>query len=309
MKLIIKICIVTFFLSLIMAFLLIFSFMDVFYEFELVSAESVLYTSIISSIVLAMIFVAIAIGQMKTEKKTRFSHWININASKVSLIYLLLILFFISIDSEVFLSTEEMKSIISLEWTILGISIAVFLIWNVLMLDYLKKKMPTKPNSDLPTKKWCYLHDKEVFYSDATLLLDNVYLVVINLIGVAIATVFIYISSRTATVFSQSFVIFMLFMSTNTIIGLVLDIIKPFNEQKKRMLEEAKTTSADIELQNEIDDASRKLLISAEAIDELNIDSETKTKLKSELLENYIKKYKDNSGVEISDKGEENDQL
>ena len=75
------------------------------------------------------------------------------------------------------------------------------------------------------------------------------------------------------------------------------------------MLEETKTTSADIKLQNEIDDASRKLLISAEAIDELNIDSETKTKLKSELLENYIKKYKDNSGVEISDKGEENDQL
>lgn len=130
-------------------------------------------------------------------------------------------------------------------------------------------------------------------------------MLLINLTVICIATVNIYVTSRTATIISESIVILGLYLSTNTIIGLILDIFKPFNEKKNAILRETKTTNKDIELQNSISKDGEKLLIAIEAINKLqSIDDEEKNKLKAELLSNYIAKYDNESNVPQLNEGD-----
>ena len=310
MKTVIKVCIFTFLLAFVGMFILAFTFINIFYDFELVSANVLLYTSLITAGLFSLVSLIVAIYLMKSERKTKIGHWLSTNGAKLTLAYTLLSLFFFSIKSEVFLTINDLKELLSLEWVILGISITAFLIWNVVTIEYLQKKKPQKPQSPLPTKIRFYLQEKETFYSNATSLLSNVYLLLINLIIICIATVNIYVTSRTATILSESIVILGLYLSTNTIIGLILDILKPFNEKKKAILEETKTTNADVELQNSIDKDSQELLIAIEAIDKLqSIDDQEKCKLKDELLSAYILKYGNESNVSQLNAGDKNDQL
>lgn len=310
MKTVIIICISTFLFDFLGAFILMFAFINIFYNFELVSVNVLLYAPLIIAGIFWIVSLIVEIYLMKSEKKTKIGHWISTNRAKLTLAYILLLLFFLSIKSEVFLTINDLKELLSLEWVILGISITAFLIWNVVTIEYLQKKKPQKPQSPLPTKIWFYLQEKETFYSNATSLLSNVYLLFINLIIICIATVNIYVTSRTATILSESIVILGLYLSTNTIIGLILDILKPFNEKKKAILEETKTTNADVELQNSIDKDSQELLIAIEAIDKLqSIDDQEKCKLKAELLSAYILKYGNESNVSQLNAGDKNDQL
>ena len=310
MKTVIKVCIFTFLLAFVGTFILAFSFINIFYDFELVSANVLLYTSLIVASIISIFFVIVVIVLIKSEKKTKMEHWLSINGAKLTLAYILLLLFFQSVQSEVFLNIEEMKELLSLEWVILGISITTFLIWNVVTIEYLQKKKPQKPQSSLPTKTWLYLQDKENFYSNATSLLSSVYLLLVNLAVICIATVNVYVTSKSAMFFSQCIVIFGLYLSTNTIIGLILDILKPFNEKKKSMLEETKTTGEDIELQNAINKDTGELLIAIEAINKLqSIDDEEKNKVKSDLLRAYITKYENESNIPKLNVSDKDDQL
>lgn len=310
MKTVIKVCIITFLLVFVVMFILAFALINIFYDFELVSANVLFCVSLIIAVIFSIISLIAVIVLMKSEKKTKIGHWLSKNGAKLTLAYTLLLLFLVSVKSEVFLDIEDMKELLSLEWVILGISITIFLIWNVVIIEYLQKKKPQKPQSSLPTKKWLYLQEKEDFYFDATSLLSNVYLLLINLSVICIVTVVIFVTSRAATFFSQSIVILGLYLCTNTIIGLILDILKPFNEQKNAMLEETKTTKADVDLQNNIAKDSEELLTSIRVIDKLqSIDSEEKNKLKSELLTAYISKYDTDSKTPQISAGNNNDQL
>lgn len=305
MKTLIKVCISTFLIAFVGMFSLAFLFIHIFYNLELVSDNVLLYTSLIVAGIFSIVSLIVVIFLMKSKKKTKIGHWLSINSAKLTLSYILLLFFFSSVKSEVFLTIEDMKELVSLEWVILGISITVFLIWNVVTIEYLQKSKPQKPQNSLPTKIWLYLQKKEDFYSDATSLLSNVYLLLINLTVICIATVNIYVTSRTATIISESIVILGLYLSTNTIIGLILDIFKPFNEKKNAILRETKTTNKDIELQNSISKDGEKLLIAIEAINKLqSIDDEEKNKLKAELLSNYISKYDNESNVPQLNEGD-----
>ena len=232
MKKLVGICFAVFAIALLTSFFLVFSLLNIFHEFEIVSGKTLLCISGVVSIIFAIICVISIIILFKSEKKTKLGHWLNINGSKLFLAYILLIVFFYSIKAEVFLTIEDMKELISLEWVILGTSITVFLIWHVITIEYLEKKLPVKPQSVIPTKKILYIQKKEAFYSDATMLLNNANLLFINLIGLIIATAYVYVTSRTANLFSQTLVTAVLLLCTNTVIGLVADIFKLFNERK-----------------------------------------------------------------------------
>ena len=296
MKLIIKICFFVFLSVLVGAFLFLFSLMNIFYKFELISDEIVVYIPLIISVVLAIIGVIVVIFDIKSERKTNLSHWMQIHTSKIVLAYIFLILFFTSLKSEIFLAQEAARELLSLEWTILGISIAVFLIWNVKVIDYLEKKKPTKPQDCLPTKTMIYIQEKENFYFDSTMLLNNVYLLLANLIVVCVSTAAIYISSKEMGLYSQTILIFGLFLCTNTIIGLIFDVLKPFRDKKDEMLKETKTTISDVKLQNAIlKDADELLLITERIKNSQSIDETQKALLIAELIKNFKTKYSDQS--------------
>ena len=273
-------------------FLLIYSFMGIFCEFQLLSENTVLYSSLVVAGNFALICLGVAIAIIKTDKKTKLEQWFTINASKQFLSYKLLKLNFPSIESEVFLTNKDIKELLSIKWTILGISVAVFLIWNVVAIDFLENKKPQPPQSKMPTRFLIYLQKKENFYFDATLLLSDVYFLLLNVVFLCIETSFTYITPSESSIFSQSLAIFVLYLCTNTIVLLILDILKPFNEKKKSMLQETKTTDSDIDLQNKIFKETEKTLTAIESIEQLqSITTEEANKLKAEILDNYMNHF------------------
>ena len=285
-------------LSFLAMFFVSFAFLNVFYEFDLISAESLLLFSLVFSFLSTVACVLIALILIRAEKKTKLGNWLSCNSAKLTLTYLLLIVFLLSIKAELVLAIQDIKEILSLSWTIFGISMAIFLIWNVIATDYLEKRKPNKPTSNFPLKKWLYINEKGNFYNDATMLLSNINLLTINLFFLVVATGYVYIYHREASIFSQSITFFVLLLCTNSIVGLFLDILKPFNEKKKQMLQETKVTALDIDLQNKIDKESEKTLTAIEAIEKLpNIDADVKTKLISGIIKNFVDMFDETVNV------------
>ena len=278
--------------TLLLSFLLFFCVLGVFHEFDIVSTKVQIWASFAAAVVFSVVCLWVAIRNLKAGKKTKFENWLSNNSARIMLAYTLLYIFSISVRTEVFLSFAEMKEILTLGWTIFGISAAIFLLWSATALKYLEERKPIKPNSKFPTKTWLYIKEKETFYSDATFLLNNVNLLLANLLGLSIATVFIFVIHRKASVLSQSITIFVLLLCTNSIVGLFLDMLKPFNEKKKALLKETKVTSADIALQNEIGQQTELISTAIDAIESAEgIDEEKKTMLLQKTLGEYYEMF------------------
>lgn len=187
------------------------------------------------------------------------------------------------------LTFDDMKEMISLGWTIFGISITIFLIWNVVAMEYLGKKKPQKTTPIIPIDISLYIERKGDFYSSATMLLGNVNLLLVNLMVLAAGTVLVYIALREATIFSQSVTYFVVFLCINSLVGLFVDILKPFNEQKRQMLKETKVTNEEIDLQNKINIQTEQTLKIITEINKLeNVDIEERNKIIAEILNNYV---------------------
>lgn len=288
MKKLIGIGTAIFALAFLASLLFFLTFFGIFHDFYLISDTVWIYGSCIAAAAIAIVSLVIAVVLMKSEKKTKLGNWLSTNTAKLLLVYLLLDIFFVSIKSEIIWSFSDIKEVISLEWTIFGISGAIFLIWNVVAIEYLSQKKPKKPETIFPTKIWQYIQEKGNFYSSASMLLSNINLLFVNLVCLIVATVFVHVLSCEVTMLNQTLVILVLFLCTNTILGLFLDIVKPFYEKKEELLRETKVTNADIDLQNEIDKQAEKTLTAIKAIEALpNIDQEEKTKVMLGILQNF----------------------
>lgn len=292
MKHLIKVILTTFVIGLLGSFFLSFSFLNVLYQFDLVSGIVLLFGSLLFATLFAITSVITLMSTMKAEKKNKLSNWLSSNGAKFGLAYILIIVFLFSIKAELLLTIEDIKEILSIAWTILGISIAIFLIWNVVVIEYLENRKPQKPTSPLPTKTWLYIEEKGDFYNDATSLFSNITLLTINLFVLTFTTIFIYVTYRQATIFSQSITFLTLVLCTNSLGGLFTDILKPFNEKKRKMLQEAKVTNEDVDLENRIIKETEIALTAIDAVKNArNISEESKNEVISGILDTYHEKF------------------
>lgn len=260
--------------------------------FDLITRFSATKWTLICSAVVAVIATLIVVTVQKSEKKTKLGFWAETHASKISSAYLLALGVIASIRPEAIWSLDDMKEIISLEWEIFGLSLTIFLVWNIVM-KYLQNKMPSKPTDTFPTRTWKYIQRKREFYVDATLLLRNIDLLTINLPCLTIATVFTHVATEDTLSIAQGLVILALILTTNTLLGLFFAILRPFREEKRAMLEGMKVTSAEIDLQNKIDAEGSKVLAELSVVDALpDINEEQRTDMTSGILKNYEDKFR-----------------
>ena len=305
MKKILGILLATFVIMWIASFALVFSIMHVFCEFELISTTGLFTQTCIFASVLSILCLIITIVLIKTEKTTKLENWLSNNRAQMMLACTFITVFCLSINAELIMTIEEMKEIISLSWSISGISIAIFLIWNVIAIEYLVNKKPKKPSSCLLTRTWKYIQARRTFYGDATTLLSSINLMLVTMLFLVTTTVFVYVSSREATVSAQSMSILSLFLCTNTVLSLLFDILIPFNEKKKTMLQESKVTNVEVELQNEINKQTEITLGVIETIKNTkNISQEVKMQVIAEIINCYSDRFRMTPEEKIQAKGE-----
>lgn len=285
----VKLIISVFALSLVGSFVLLVSFLDIFKEFKLITDKSVVIGAGIASLAFAIVVLTYTISRIKSERTSKLENWLSNNTAKILLYYIVANIFFVSIRSEVVWTQEEMRNLVSLEWSIFGISITIFLVWNVLVVNYLKEKKPQKPSEVSSVSTLRYILDKSSFYGTATLLFNTVSLLTCNLVLLTLATTMVYMPSDRWIILKQAVVTLVLYFSTNTIIVLFLDIIQPLKEERKVLLEESKVTSKDIETQNRIVEKSNKVFTAIDEIAQLeHLSKEEKDKITMELLRDFL---------------------
>lgn len=288
-KRIIKCVIGVFVLSLVASFVLFVTFLSIFSEFGLITYKTVVNKAGIVSFLFAIVASIYTGSRIKSERATRFGNWLSNNTAKLCLYYVIANIFFISIRSEVVWTQEEIKNLVSLEWTIFGISIAIFLVWNVLVVGKLRDSKPQKPTelSSLSTLK--YISEKGSFYGNVTMLFMTVSMLTCNLVLLTLATTFVYMGSNDLMILKQAVVTLTLYFSTNTILELFMDIVKPLNEEKKAWLQETKVTNTDVETQNRIIEKSNKTFIAIDEVAQLpHLSEEEKQRITMELLRDFL---------------------
>ena len=211
------------------------------------------------------------------------------NSHRISLYCIVSLICCISIKTDVIFSIQELRDFLSLLWSIFGITITIFLVWNVLIVDYLKKKKPSKENITSPIDKWRYIVEKGSFYKDASETFNSITMLLIELCALSFATVTAYIVWNDVNLFNQNLVIIAFYFSSNTLLDLFLGILRPLREEKKLLLKDTKISSEEVEECNKVAEKTEKLNTTLATIESSTaFDEEQKRKIKDKLMIDYL---------------------
>lgn len=244
---------------------------------------------IIVSIILSAIFSLLSVisTNRKEKKVSRLKNWIALNQSGLTFFYCLVIFALASIKSKVMWSYSDLKAIITVEWAILDISITVFLVWKVLIMQYLKDTKPKLRDNTCLINIVLNYEDKLSYYQQA----DHTFLAVsflsVNIILLITATAFVLISFQKVTLLNQTTVIICFYFCTNTLALLFFDIIKPLKQEKGNILSTFKVSFDEAKSQQTLKREISQLPSKFREIDQLeSIDEMQKCAIKAEMLYN-----------------------
>lgn len=182
-------------------------------------------------------------------KHSKFSFWIGKNYSKLIIAYVILIYALISVQNQINWTIEEVRDAVSLQWTIFGLSLAIFLVWNGIIVDFLKQKQPYSRNEQNGIKKYELLMKKKSFSEEVETTFSSIILLTVNFFLLLLSTSLVYIQNLSQNIFTQNVVLCSFNFSIGTIAILFLDILKPLKRDKVELLKDNTVTK------NEVDNA------------------------------------------------------
>ena len=183
----------------------------------------------------------------------------------------------------------ELKEMISIQWTIFGISITIFLVWSFLLLKNLKSKKPQASEELSPIKRFQYLHEKGVFYQNASASFSSITFLTINVLVLIFATGCVYVTENKVNLFNQSCVILSFYFCTNVLVEIFLDILKAIIEEKREILKDTKVSAQEVQEKNQIKEKTEKLLVTIDEIEKSKVfTEEQKEEIRTKLLFEYI---------------------
>lgn len=275
-----------FLLTAISAFFVVFPVVKVFYDFGLVKKEYLYLISIGISFASSLGITIYIFKGVKNEKRSYVRNLLYMESPKLYLLCVFLIVFVSSVDSKVVLPRAEAKNAIDISWTIFSISTTIFLVWNVIIVPYLKKHEPIEKNNALLPDEYTYIVKKGHFYVSTNRMYSSIVLLSVNLFMLAFSTIFLYAYDFEISLLTQFMIKATLFLSINSIISLFLNILIPIYEEKKELLKHKRVNSTDIDFQNGF---NRRLSNAEEIIDELEKNSKLDNEMKVEIMKTLLK--------------------
>ena len=235
-------------------------------------------------VIASIIFIISKIVKSHRKKRTKLSFWFTNNFPKLLLYYTILLFLFLSISNTPIWDINEVHEVLSIEWTIFGLSIAIFLVWDVIYINYLKKKQPYATDKMDFIKEYDLLNEKQLFYNLVLTAKTSIILLSINLFFLVLSSALIYIYHMPESVIVQNIVVFTFYLSTNSIVMLFIDILQPILFEHKELSEKNRVTK------EEMDEAEGKALVQMVVDTGIKAISEMEDITEERKIE-YIKKY------------------
>jgi hypothetical protein len=260
-------------------------------NFVNVSAKA-LFWSCVSIVIVSVVIAVLMVKNTKQFQETRFSFWLGKNSPKLLLSYFLIVFALVSIRSEPTWDANTVYDILSLQWTIFGLSLTIFLVWNVIIVEFFKNTQPKEPDPSDSFQKYKLVLEKKSFSQELETTFSTIVLLTINLFLLLLSTSLIYISAEYESIITQNILRFTFFFTTNSIVCLFLDLLTPLEKDRAEMLKRNQVTKEDI------DKAQLALFTQAiiKGIEEgvMSLDSEKYTEEeKKKLIAEYLEAFKD----------------
>ena len=230
----------------IFSFCFYYSIIHHLYKLQILNSLVCMILVIVLSAITVIITLVLLVIYINSQKENKFLFFIGNNWPKILFGMIIILILSISIRYEVLWTIEETKEVLTIIWTILGLSITIFLVWNVVIIQYLKKQTPKKINKKDYLQKYGYLLAKQNLASNVKAITSTIIMLTINLILALISTVLIYMIKKPDTLIVQNILICTFYFSTNTLISLFVDMLKPVFQDKKILLKENNVTFEEI---------------------------------------------------------------
>lgn len=199
------------------------------------------------SIVISFVGTTLIVCRTKRIRETKLSFWLGKNYPKLLLGYILFVLALASVKNQLVWTTDMVYDVLSLQWTIFGLSLTIFLVWNVIMVEFLKNKQPKESDSSSVFSKYIVAIEKKTYSQEIETTFSTAILLTINLLLLLLSTSLIYISAKPDSIITQNILLCSFFFTTNSIVCLFMDILKPLNKDKAEMLRNNNVTKEDID--------------------------------------------------------------
>lgn len=213
---------------------------------EISNAVFLWYSLAISIFISVVCSICIEIN-MHRFKHSKFSFWIGKNYPKLIIAYALLIYVLISVQNNINWTVEEVHDAVSLQWTIFGLSLAIFLVWNGIIVDFLKQKQPHTTDEHNGINRYELLMKKKSFSEEVETTFSSTILLTVNLFLLIFSTSLVYVQNLSQNIFTQNVVLCSFNFSIGTIAILFLDILKPIKKDKAELLKESEVTKEELD--------------------------------------------------------------
>ena len=206
-----------------------------------------LWTAAAICIIFSLFFAILFFRDIRMMKESKFGYWMKRNYHRFFLSYIILNLFLVSFMKSAIWSYDEINDLLTLEWTIFGLAITIFLVWNVLIVEYLKKKQPDGSKLTNPLQKYELLLEKQSIYSEVEITFSTIVLLSINLILLLFSSYLTYIIHIPESIITQNVINCAFFFTIYTISILFFDILKPLRKDKQSLLKNNQVTMKELD--------------------------------------------------------------
>ena len=276
---------ITWILSMSMSTFYFYTILGLLYKLDLIGKEDFVLVPLVLGLIVSIILTKYIHKQIKSNQKSRVASWLYMNLPNLLLIYFFSTFIFNSIKKEIIWSFEDFKNIISLQWSIFGITVSIFLFWQVIIKEQLKKNQPTKADEYDFLREVIYIDEKEDFYFDIENSFSSIIFIFLNLIMLLVSTAMVYFSVKQHELLTQNVLTISFYFCTNTLFTIFTDIITPLIKEHRAMKKVAKLTKEEIDRYNKINTKVYDFIDMCQKIDGIeSIAQEEKTVIKESLL-------------------------
>ena len=272
--------------------------------------------ALVVSILLSVFNTIILAVQERSFSELKVGFWHGKNIPKLYLFYIILVIFINSITSKNIWDASEIKDVLSTEWTIFSLSITIFLVWDIVYVNYIKRKQPVEKEGLDYLSKYYLLIRKMSFNKTVESGFSTIVVLTINLFLLIISSLFVHIIHIPENLLTQNLIVCTFYFSTNCILMLFYDIVRPLKEEKEYLRKVSEVSKEEFEsakenaiLQNILDNIPDTI----KDIDEIPMDVKKELTLRLLLALNdaYTKdngKEKDRTSNCIEDNNENNEE-
>lgn len=280
---------ISLFLGFVLSLLLTFSVFMFFSKLKLISETKALIWAFLSAFLASIILEIYSSLSSKQISKSAFGIWIHNNKASLVLFYIFLCITFSSIKTEISWTYEKAINVLTLAWTILGFSIAMFLVWYTIIPKYLSDKKVVESDIYSTIQKAAIIKEKYAFYEDINDTFGSVSLLSLNVFILLVSTSHLFIQNDDITILSQNFVIISFYLCTNTFTDIFLGIMKPLKQTKKELLENANVCKSELDFAEAVRKQLDNTAILFQEIDAMDgINEEEKKKIKIEACKKFL---------------------